>query len=72
MDQNYYALIVFRKLILCLPNDFNKQLCSENCEERKESMKLMEKILMENPKLANNPNYSGLIETFIKVLYSIL
>lgn len=50
-----------------LPNDFDELLASKKWQERKAVLETLNDILSKSPKLADNPDYRGLIEKLIKV-----
>jgi protein STU2 len=51
------------------PNNLDEQLGSKKWQNRKEALEAVNGILNENPKLADNADYAGLIETFTKVIF---
>uniref|UniRef100_A0A914NQQ6 Uncharacterized protein n=1 Tax=Meloidogyne incognita TaxID=6306 RepID=A0A914NQQ6_MELIC len=53
-----------------LPGDLDTQLASKKWQERKAVLDSVHGILLENPKLADNPDYGDLIDKLTKVLKS--
>uniref|UniRef100_A0A915M7Y5 TOG domain-containing protein n=2 Tax=Meloidogyne incognita group TaxID=654580 RepID=A0A915M7Y5_MELJA len=51
-----------------LPGDLDTQLASKKWQERKAVLDSVHGILLENPKLADNPDYGDLIDKLTKVL----
>jgi cytoskeleton-associated protein 5 len=50
-----------------LPVDLEEQFVSKKWQDRKTALDLIHGILIENPKLADNPDYSPLIKQLTKV-----
>jgi cytoskeleton-associated protein 5 len=54
-------------IISKLPKDLYQLFASKKWQDRKAALDLIHGILMENPKLADNPDYSPLIKQLTKV-----
>ena len=50
-----------------LPKDLDEQLNSKKWQERKAALDVLHGVLMENPRLADSPDYRQLIEQLTKV-----